>query len=178
MLDIFDFHLEVCAQRTETNDLYQQEANDAYYFSLLQNNGQEEQAPNQENWNEQNQEEWNGQENHEGQEGQEGQEEQEGEHDSEEEDDIDLDSLTYEQLMTLDNTIVKKGMTDKEMEQFPIDVFIKGYDQEGSCSVCISDLESGEITRKLTCAHKFHKDCIDTWLKHNITCPDCKKYLR
>jgi len=160
-LDIFDFHLEICTHGMEANEMYPEDNNQYHFGMNLDNAHQGEQ--NQENWNEQENFEAPGEEN---------------EPLSDEEEEIDFDSLTYEQLMTLDNTIVKKGMSDKEMEAFPIDVFVKGYDEECACSVCISELESGEITRKLTCGHKFHKDCVDTWLNQNITCPVCKKYLR
>ena len=33
------------------------------------------------------------------------------------------------------------------------------------CAVCLKCPEVGDITHKLPCAHKFHKNCIVEWLK-------------
>jgi len=90
----------------------------------------------------------------------------------------DPSTLTYEQLMILDEGIVKKGLTEADMEKFPLEVYLKECDGENSCTVCLTEYENGEVTRKLSCSHRFHKDCVDTWLKNNITCPICKKYFR
>jgi hypothetical protein len=97
-----------------------------------------------------------------------------------EDDDMFLseDSLTYERLLMLDNTIVKKGLTLEQLKAFPIQLYVKSLDGEGSCNICISDYETGEFVRKLCCNHKFHKACIDKWLDANITCPTCKRFLR
>jgi len=42
-----------------------------------------------------------------------------------------------------------------------------------TCAVCLSDLEVGEVARKLPCGHHFHKGCIDCWLQRNKRCPLC-----
>jgi len=164
MLDIFDFHLETCANRPEANEFYQDEQY-GYLYPVNDDNVLEGGLP---------QESWNDEENYDDPEG-----DPEGEPDSlSYEDEYDPNALTYEELITLDHTIVKKGMTEKEMEQFPINVHQKDSDGCETCSVCITEVESGETIRKLTCGHKFHKDCVDTWLNQNITCPVCKKFLR
>ena len=35
--------------------------------------------------------------------------------------------------------------------------------------------EKNEMIRSLKCNHKFHIDCIDSWLKKEKMCPLCKK---
>ena len=85
--------------------------------------------------------------------------------------------LTYERLLMLDETIEKKGMTTEQMKAFPIQLYVKSLDGEGSCVICMCDYETGEYVRKLNC-HKFHKGCIDQWLETQISCPTCKRYLR
>jgi len=156
MIDIFDFHLEVCPARADPYGMYQAEHEE---FSPEMNQNEQEEGQNPENWN--------GEENY----NQEGQEE-------EEEDDFDPDMMTYEQLMALDSTITKKGLTTEELKNLPVKVYLKTFDGNCSCSICIGECESGEMIRQLPCTHRFHKDCIDTWLESNITCPICKKYLR
>lgn len=42
------------------------------------------------------------------------------------------------------------------------------------CAVCIVDYKKGDLQRKLSCDHKFHKECIDKWLLIKNNCPVCK----
>ncbi|XP_037450750.1 RING-H2 finger protein ATL32-like [Triticum dicoccoides] len=43
------------------------------------------------------------------------------------------------------------------------------------CSVCLEDLEDGEMVRQLpACKHLFHVECIDMWLHSHATCPVCR----
>ncbi|XP_010236348.1 RING-H2 finger protein ATL80 [Brachypodium distachyon] len=43
------------------------------------------------------------------------------------------------------------------------------------CSVCLEDLEAGEMVRQLPkCKHLFHVECIDMWLHSHRTCPVCR----
>ncbi|KAK7281352.1 hypothetical protein RIF29_09261 [Crotalaria pallida] len=45
----------------------------------------------------------------------------------------------------------------------------------GDCAVCLSKFEQSDILRLLPlCCHAFHRDCIDTWLRSNLTCPLCR----
>lgn len=185
-LDIFDFHLEMCSAQTEVQgylpQIYYQQA---YYqpYQLEDNQPQEMNEENPEdpqelqNYDSPQEEPAEGNSNEEGEENFEDEDEDE---DMTYEEMIGFDPsvMTYEQLIQLDNTIIKKGLNEEEMKQFPVQVYLKEFDGLCSCSICISECESGEITRKLNCGHKFHRDCIDTWLSENITCPVCKKYLR
>jgi len=43
------------------------------------------------------------------------------------------------------------------------------------CAICISALETGESVAQLECQHKFHKDCIQTWLIQSLSCPCCRR---
>jgi hypothetical protein len=43
--------------------------------------------------------------------------------------------------------------------------------KEGLCSVCLTQLQTGDSVRKLKCGHCFHKECIDGWLKIKASCP-------
>ncbi|KAK7328671.1 hypothetical protein VNO77_22788 [Canavalia gladiata] len=45
----------------------------------------------------------------------------------------------------------------------------------GDCAVCLSKFEQPDILRLLPlCCHAFHAECIDTWLRSNLTCPLCR----
>ncbi|XP_037886210.1 RING-H2 finger protein ATL70-like [Glossina fuscipes] len=45
---------------------------------------------------------------------------------------------------------------------------------EQCCAVCLNDFQLNEIIRKLPCAHDFHSDCVDKWIKLHQTCPMCR----
>ncbi|CAA2964929.1 E3 ubiquitin- ligase RHA2A-like [Olea europaea subsp. europaea] len=48
-------------------------------------------------------------------------------------------------------------------------------DVDGDCVVCLNQLVGGDLVRKLSCRHVFHKDCFDGWLHHlNFNCPLCR----
>ncbi|XP_057955570.1 E3 ubiquitin-protein ligase ATL41-like [Malania oleifera] len=58
---------------------------------------------------------------------------------------------------------------------FPAKKYDGGRQVGGECAVCLSVVEEEEIVRLLpNCKHAFHKDCIDTWLRSNPTCPVCR----
>ncbi|XP_077251994.1 E3 ubiquitin-protein ligase SDIR1-like [Tasmannia lanceolata] len=45
---------------------------------------------------------------------------------------------------------------------------------ELTCSVCLDQVNVGELIRSLPCLHQFHVNCIDPWLQQQGTCPVCK----
>lgn len=48
-------------------------------------------------------------------------------------------------------------------------------DEDAKCCVCLSRLKDGEITRRLSCSHLFHGECVDRWLAvRGRTCPLCR----
>jgi hypothetical protein len=43
------------------------------------------------------------------------------------------------------------------------------------CTVCLGEFQDGELLRLLPkCAHAFHVECIDTWLRAHVSCPLCR----
>ncbi|XP_037886209.1 RING-H2 finger protein ATL70-like [Glossina fuscipes] len=50
----------------------------------------------------------------------------------------------------------------------------KSCDNQAYCAVCINDLVSKELIRKLPCGHNFHAECLDKWLQSHETCPMCR----
>jgi len=71
-----------------------------------------------------------------------------------------------------------RGASKREINKIPIEKFSraefaeKGFDE--NCSICLADFETSEITRILRCKHVYHKECIDSWLTLNGTCPICR----
>ncbi|KAI5017226.1 hypothetical protein ZWY2020_037604 [Hordeum vulgare] len=42
------------------------------------------------------------------------------------------------------------------------------------CPICLEEFKVGNEVRGLLCAHNFHVECIDQWLRLNIKCPRCR----
>ncbi|CAL8306863.1 unnamed protein product, partial [Gadus morhua 'NCC'] len=41
------------------------------------------------------------------------------------------------------------------------------------CAICLEDFQDGQDLRIISCAHEFHKVCVDPWLLQHRTCPLC-----
>ncbi|KAB1217847.1 E3 ubiquitin-protein ligase SDIR1 [Morella rubra] len=50
----------------------------------------------------------------------------------------------------------------------------KASEDELTCSVCLEQVNAGDLIRSLPCLHQFHANCIDPWLRQQGTCPVCK----
>ena len=48
---------------------------------------------------------------------------------------------------------------------------------ETECTICLNSLDSVEDIRTTICNHTFHKQCIQNWLRYNVTCPICRDPL-
>uniref|UniRef100_A0A2P2LWS6 Uncharacterized protein MANES_14G066700 n=1 Tax=Rhizophora mucronata TaxID=61149 RepID=A0A2P2LWS6_RHIMU len=42
------------------------------------------------------------------------------------------------------------------------------------CPICLEEFHLGNEVRGLPCAHNFHVECIDKWLRLNVKCPRCR----
>ncbi|KAI3683152.1 hypothetical protein L1987_83652 [Smallanthus sonchifolius] len=64
-----------------------------------------------------------------------------------------------------------------KVESLPLFTFssLTGEISGGDCAVCLSKFEAVDQLRLLPlCCHAFHAECIDAWLKSNLTCPLCR----
>ncbi|KAI4378340.1 hypothetical protein MLD38_015831 [Melastoma candidum] len=73
----------------------------------------------------------------------------------------------------------KTGLDPSVLSALPMFAFkFDGPDEPAStkeCTVCLSVLEEGEMTRCLpNCKHVFHAECIDRWFGSHTTCPVCR----
>ncbi|KAK8586623.1 hypothetical protein V6N13_010211 [Hibiscus sabdariffa] len=87
---------------------------------------------------------------------------------------LDVDSMSYEQLLELGDKIgyVCTGLKEDEMSRCLRKM--KCSIMENKCSICQEEYEADQETGKLCCGHGFHVECIKQWLLHKNTCPVCK----
>ena len=45
---------------------------------------------------------------------------------------------------------------------------------DNKCTICMTEYEEGEVLKTLPCFHKYHKECIVEWFKHQNFCPFCR----
>ena len=43
--------------------------------------------------------------------------------------------------------------------------------RDSLCTICLVDMEPGDMTKELRCRHCFHAECLDPWLDLSVTCP-------
>ena len=88
---------------------------------------------------------------------------------------FDIDAMTYEELLALEERIgyVKVGLSEADIEKIP-KVRIGKERAEELCCVCLQPFEVETEAKQLpTCGHLFHPGCIDEWLDKKKTCPLC-----
>ncbi|CAN1151646.1 Probable E3 ubiquitin-protein ligase RHG1A [Linum perenne] len=98
---------------------------------------------------------------------------------------LDIDSMSYEQLLELEDRIgyVSTGLKEDEIghciRKYKLSVLSKLPSHihttlDKKCSVCQEEYEGDDEVGKLECGHGFHIQCIKQWLAHKNNCPVCK----
>ncbi|CAI0422597.1 unnamed protein product [Linum tenue] len=49
--------------------------------------------------------------------------------------------------------------------------------EDAVCCICLNNYDDDDELRELPCAHVFHVECVDKWLKINACCPLCKNEI-
>lgn len=75
-----------------------------------------------------------------------------------------------ELLNNIDHGMINNNPTDINK----YNTYISNNQSTNSCSICLSNFQSGELITELPCKHLFHKNCLSQWFNCNNTCPLCK----
>ena len=121
--------------------------------------------------------------------------------------DRDFTEDDYERLLTLDNVVVKKGLTEEELKGIPSEVWVEKVeskaplktktkakprskqsdakgdtarddDSSDACAICLDPFVAGDAMSKLRCTHRYHHKCIRTWCEAHVECPTCRVDIR
>ncbi|XP_020548247.1 probable E3 ubiquitin-protein ligase RHG1A [Sesamum indicum] len=94
---------------------------------------------------------------------------------------MDVDNMSYEELLALEERIgnVCTGLKEETiMSRLKQQKFVgkkaDGQSETEPCSICREEYNEGEDIGTLECGHDFHRDCIKQWLMHKNLCPICK----
>ncbi|CAN8287602.1 unnamed protein product [Cochlearia groenlandica] len=93
---------------------------------------------------------------------------------------LDVDNMSYEELLALEERIgnvctgVNEDTISKRLKQRKFKSTPKSPHDAEPCCVCQEDYTEGEDMGKLECGHEFHSQCIKEWLKQKNICPICK----
>ncbi|XP_077229705.1 uncharacterized protein LOC143862523 isoform X2 [Tasmannia lanceolata] len=85
----------------------------------------------------------------------------------------DFNENDYEMLLALDEDNHQHvGASSNQINSLPWST-VQTDNFEEACVVCLETPSTGDIIRHLPCLHKFHKECIDPWLRRRSSCPIC-----
>ncbi|KAJ4876825.1 E3 ubiquitin-protein ligase MBR1 [Raphanus sativus] len=94
---------------------------------------------------------------------------------------LDVDNMSYEELLALGERIgdVSTGLREdvilKTMKQHKCTSSSAELPQDiEPCCICQEEYAEGDDLGTLECGHEFHKDCIKQWVMLKNLCPICK----
>eukprot|EP00428_Durinskia_dybowskii_P073713 CAMPEP_0170395282 /NCGR_PEP_ID=MMETSP0117_2-20130122/21693_1 /TAXON_ID=400756 /ORGANISM="Durinskia baltica, Strain CSIRO CS-38" /LENGTH=146 /DNA_ID=CAMNT_0010651577 /DNA_START=373 /DNA_END=813 /DNA_ORIENTATION=+ len=96
----------------------------------------------------------------------------------------DFNGNDFEMLQALDDDPDEhRGAQQELIDRLPLHVMTASELEENqagdcggsvACNICLAPYEAGDEVRTIPCMHKYHRNCIDTWLRERALCPICK----
>jgi len=84
---------------------------------------------------------------------------------------------SYEELLRLDDTIKKRGLSSQKFDSFPI-INWTSTKEASNCVICLEDYKAGDkVVIMPCCVTKFHAVCAQKALAETRSCPFCRKEL-
>jgi len=73
---------------------------------------------------------------------------------------------------------IEQGVDEATLSSYPKLLYSqvkKGASTASCCSICLVDYKETDMIRLLPdCAHLFHLNCVDPWMRLHPTCPICR----
>ncbi|MED6156004.1 hypothetical protein PIB30_010936 [Stylosanthes scabra] len=94
---------------------------------------------------------------------------------------LDVDNMSYEQLLELGDRIghVSTGLKENEMAANITKTKLQVSDDQvdKTCTICQEEYEAEDQLGSLHCDHTYHFQCIKQWVAHKNFCPVCKQQV-
>ncbi|OIW10106.1 hypothetical protein TanjilG_21943 [Lupinus angustifolius] len=98
---------------------------------------------------------------------------------------LDIDNMTYEQLLDLGERIgfANTGLKDDEIgcnirnTKFQFSDDASKHQVDKKCTICQEEYEADDELGKLNCKHSYHFQCIKQWVGQKNFCPVCKQQV-
>ncbi|KAI7740494.1 hypothetical protein M8C21_030452 [Ambrosia artemisiifolia] len=92
---------------------------------------------------------------------------------------LDIDNMSYEELLALEERIgnVNTGLTEEKVSKClkqKTYASVTGQPDAEPCCICQEEYANGDDLGALDCGHDFHTRCIKQWLLQKNLCPVCK----
>ncbi|KAI3785468.1 hypothetical protein L1987_44586 [Smallanthus sonchifolius] len=92
---------------------------------------------------------------------------------------LDIDNMSYEELLALEERIgnVNTGLTEEKVSiclKPKTYARVAGQPDAEPCCICQEEYKNGDDLGALECGHDFHTSCIKQWLLQKNLCPVCK----
>ncbi|KAK8948504.1 RING-H2 finger protein ATL65 [Platanthera zijinensis] len=102
---------------------------------------------------------------------------------------LDIDDMSYEELLALEEQIgvVKTGLSEEfiinnlkisthvpQGTALSLEPSSRSSMENETCSICQVEYEEDEIIGTLDCGHAYHGECVKQWLLIKNLCPICK----
>lgn len=96
--------------------------------------------------------------------------------------DIESPAVAVDVFETAFQFLSPYGLDETAIKTIPLSIYTKTRRSSRSssadgrdCAVCLLEFEENDCVRTLpACAHAFHVDCIDIWLRSHANCPLCR----
>lgn len=91
---------------------------------------------------------------------------------------VSIGNLSYDDMYDVYGEVASRGLSGDSLKKLPCHVILDEIKaaQSNCCTICLQDIEVGEIARSLPwCHHTFHLACVDKWLIRHGTCPVCRR---
>ncbi|AQK97150.1 putative RING zinc finger domain superfamily protein isoform X1 [Zea mays] len=101
---------------------------------------------------------------------------------------LDIDSMTYEELLALEEQIgdVNTGLTKSHIvDKLRTSLYVPGISsmsdqpsksslENDACIICQEEYQARDCVGTLDCGHRYHAECVKQWLMVKNLCPICK----
>ncbi|KAG5522788.1 hypothetical protein RHGRI_034811 [Rhododendron griersonianum] len=87
-------------------------------------------------------------------------------------------NISYDDVYDAYGEVLSRGLSGEDLSKLPCHVMSDEVHavQSICCSICLQDIEVGEIARSLPrCHHTFHLTCVDKWFIRHGSCPVCRQ---